>query len=369
MTRAPRVLALANVLAQPPSGVSRHAREVLPRAARRLAETGGELVLLTSRNAPLPFPCEPATVLSANLPSGPPLRRWWREGPALGRALRDRAQTGEPIEVVHTAHLPIPRGSLGGRTAALCWMVHDLRRADTWLGRRLIRRAARRAARIVTVSRFVLRELADLEADTVSRSTAIHHGADHFTPLPRDPSPGYLLHLGHLEPRKNVDLVLRALALDPELPPLRCCGAAKPGEEDRLRRLAAELRVTDRVRFEGAYAEPELPALLAGCAVTVVPSHLEGFGLTAAEALHAGVPLAIARAGALPEVAGPFGVSFAVDSPAECAHALRTAIARPTTELERGVRHAARYRWDRAAERLVDAWWAAREASAGSTNP
>lgn len=355
MNRAPRVLVLGHVLAQPPGGVARVASQVLPRAAKQLAEKGGELLVLHgSREMPAES-LGAARSIPSQLPAGPPLARWLREGRTVRSVLAAEARAGTPVDVVHTGHLPLPSGSLQ-RGVTLVWQVHDLRRADTRLGRLNLRRAARRAAGIVTVSRFVARELADLVPAARERTAIAPNGVDHFTPLPRASEPSYLLHLGHLEPRKNVELLLRALQLDPKLPNLLCAGAPKSGERERLERLASELGVARRVEFRGAFADAELPRLLAGSACVVVPSFVEGFGLAAAEALHAGVPLAIARAGALPEIAGPFGVSFHVERPPECVHAIRTAMVRPASELNRGVRHARRFRWDRSATKLVEAW-------------
>ncbi len=355
MSRALRVLVLGHVLAQPPGGVARVARQVLPRAAQQLAEHDGELLVLQGSHE---IPAEALGVarsIPSSLPAGPPLARWLREGRRIRSLLAAEARAGTPIDVVHTGHLPLPNGALP-KGVALVWQVHDLRRANTFGGRWVLRRAAQRATGIVTVSRFVARELADLVPAVRERTAIAPNGVDHFTPLPRVPEPSYLLHLGHLEPRKNVELLLHALQLDQKLPNLLCAGAPKSGERARLERLASDLGVSRRVEFRGAFTDQELPQLLAGSACVVVPSFVEGFGLAAAEALHAGVPLAIARAGALPEIAGPFGVSFHVERPSECAHAIRTAIVRPASELDRGIRHARRFRWDRSATKLVEAW-------------
>ena len=351
----PRVLVLGNVLAQPPGGVARHTREVLPRAARLLAESGGELVVLNGSRALQPADLGEARSLASDLPAGPPLLRLGTEGRVLRATLRSEARAGQPVDVVHTAQLPLPFGRLPG-DPALVWLTHDLRRARTRAGRWIIRRALRRATGLVTVSRFVARELADLAPEAREKTAIALNGSDHFTPLPRSEQPEYLLHLGHLEPRKNVDLLLHALAQDETLPDLLCAGAAKPGELERLQALVGTLHLSGRVRFAGPFDDQERAELLARAACVVVPSWLEGFGLAAAEALRAGAPLAIARAGALPEVAGPYGVSFRPERADECARAIHTAIARSASELERGQRHAQRYRWDRSAIKLVEAW-------------
>ena len=133
----------------------------------------------------------------------------------------------------------------------------------------------------------------------------VPNAGDHLPVLPRTSGPdAALLHVGHLEPRKNLALLLQALALDPSLPALELAGAPKHDEEERLRALARELGVEGRVRFLGPVAEEELPRLYARCAAAVIPSRLEGFGIGVLEAQRARAPLAIANVGALPEVAG-----------------------------------------------------------------
>ena len=143
---------------------------------------------------------------------------------------------------------------------------------------------------------------------------------------------------------------MRALALDPDLPDLLLAGSAKGDEEERLRSLAQELGVQQRVKFPGAFEEPELPGLLASCAAVVLPSRLEGFGIVALEAQRAHAPLAVSTAGALPAIAGEGVPTFDPDDPAGCARAVRAALGQPTATLEAHAQRAAEHRWDAAAE-------------------
>ena len=363
---APRVLVLGNVFGTAKSGVLRHATEVLPRAAALLHSAGGALEVLAGAAGLAPelalrLESAPATVRPSDLPTGPPLRRARAERRAVARVLRDAARTGSPFDLVHTGHLPVVRVPRG---TALCWMLHDLRQLDAhlvgprraFLARWLIPASARRADAIVCPSRAVASSLAANTPPARGKTTAIWHGADHFEPLPREPGPGPLLHLGHLEPRKNIALLIRALATDPSLPELHLRGAAKGEEQDRLATLARDLDVAARVHFHGPYTDAELPMLLARAAAVVVPSTVEGFGFACIEALRAGVPLAVARAGALPEVAGPFSATFASDAPDQAAAAIRFALKAPPSQLDRGRRHAAAFTWDRSAARLTEAW-------------
>jgi glycosyltransferase involved in cell wall biosynthesis len=208
---------------------------------------------------------------------------------------------------------------------------------------------------VITVSAAVRDEqLARFRLDP-ARVHVVPNAADHFTPLARAPRSA-LVHVGHVEPRKNLELVVRALALDPELPPLELFGAAKNDEDRRLAQLARELGVAARVRFQGAFDDADLPRIYAGAACIVLPSRLEGFGISALEAQRAGAPLAIARIPALVEVAGAAVPSFAPDDPGECARALRAALATSAATLGQHADAAARFTWDRSAELWAAAW-------------
>ncbi len=93
------------------------------------------------------------------------------------------------------------------------------------------------------------------------------NAADHLRVLPRAPAhSSRLLCLGHLEPRKNLELVLHALACDVSLPGVTFAGAAKGDHAQRLARLAGELGVGARVEFLGPFEEAQLARLYAECA-------------------------------------------------------------------------------------------------------
>jgi len=357
--RAPRVLVAGAVLAQGPSGVRRHNQELLPRAARRLVAEGGALTVLAGR-AGLSFELpEPIETLTSDVPSGPPLQRALHEGRALRSALERAAARGTPFDLVHTGHLPAPRGL----PVPLTLTLHDLRALSlehTPFSRRFVARtvigAAVSSARlVVTVSETV----GELVRTTFRPRVlcVVPNAGDHFVPLPRVPAADApLLAVGHLEPRKNLALLLHALALAPELPRLELAGSAREDEAERLQALVAELGLEPRVRFLGPVSDEELVRLHARAAAVVIPSRLEGFGIGVLEAQRAGVPLAIASVGALPEVAGADVPSFAPDDPAGCADAIRAALAQPHERLAAHAERAGRYRWDTSAELLVAAW-------------
>lgn len=106
----------------------------------------------------------------------------------------------------------------------------------------------------------------------------------------------YMLCVGRLEEYKGVQQVIRSLTHLPEYD-LRIAGTGP--YEERLRELVAEEGLGERVEFLGYVSEERLPRLYAGASVYVTMSSFEAFGLTVGEALAAGVPCVVKRAGAL----------------------------------------------------------------------
>ncbi|MCC6407917.1 MAG: glycosyltransferase family 4 protein [Planctomycetes bacterium] len=367
-----RILISGVVLAQPMGGVRRHNVELLPRVAKLAAAEDVGLALLVGKDG-LPFELSrDIERLACDVPARPALVRATLEGRALRRELARARENGAPFALVHTAHLPVPRGLEVPYTLTL----HDLRNlegAHTPLSRRLVAgklvgAAVRGARTVLTVSESVRASLLERFRLAPERVAVVPNAADHFEPRPRATAASEhgarapIVHVGHVEPRKNLELVVRALALDPSLPDLVAHGAAKGGEDVRLRELARELGVAERVHFRGAFDERELAELYAQAGAIVLPSRLEGFGIAAIEAQRALAPLAIARIPALLEVAGDATPSFAPDDAAECARALRAALESDGATLAAARERAARFTWDRSAE----AWWRVWRAALGT---
>ncbi len=116
----------------------------------------------------------------------------------------------------------------------------------------------------------------------------------------RDDESPFVLAAGTVEPRKNLEVLVRALARVPELR-LISIGPATP-YRDLCLRLASELGVSERLELRGYVARAELLALYARATLAAIPSHYEGFGYGAAQALCAGVPLLSSNAASLPEI-------------------------------------------------------------------
>ena len=342
-------------------GVRRHNAELLPRVAKLLADSGGELVLMEGRE-PVAFEL-PADirVLKSDVPSSPAPVRASLEGRALRRAIENEAASGKAIDLVHLGHMPAPRSLPVPHTHT----IHDLRMLTgehTPVSRRLVSRhvigaAVKSAAKLITVSELVRRELIDQFDAKEEQVCVVPNGCDHLPVLEREnKESGPLLSVGHLEPRKNIQLLIEALSLDEALGELVLVGAPKGSEQDLLEALAKERGVSERVRFAGVVGDDELAELYAQCSACVFPSKLEGFGIGVAEAMRASAPVAIARGTAMDEVAAGCSAEFDADDPADCAAAILRALKSSPEELTAAKKRSRAFDWNKSADKLVAAW-------------
>jgi glycosyltransferase involved in cell wall biosynthesis len=181
------------------------------------------------------------------------------------------------------------------------------------------RRMAAQADAFVVPSAFARDRLHELGAPLGGDRVAIvPHVVREISAAPRLDPAGPAIVTSRLAPEKGVDLAIdacRAAGL-----PLVVAGDGPLASDLRARAAGAD------VRFAGRVAEDELRRLRAGASVALVPSRSgETFGLAAAEAMAAGLPVAATRIGALPEIVPPGQLAPAHDADAlgELAYRLR----------------------------------------------
>lgn len=172
-----------------------------------------------------------------------------------------------------------------------------------------------------------------------------------------------LLYVGGISPHKNLETLLEAVA---RIAPPRAWHLALVGDHERdsfygcyakLLELRKRLGLEQRVTFTGFVPDADLALLYNAATLLVLPSWAEGFGLPALEAMACGLPVAVSRRGALPEVVGPAGTLFEPDDVAGMAAALAGLLedaARRRRMSEAGLRRAAGYSWSRAAAETLD---------------
>jgi len=204
------------------------------------------------------------------------------------------------------------------RQARLIHMIHDLFVLDhpewshPYFGRLVgdkLRALAPHVDRWLTTSRFVAGELDRFLRPRIASIDLVPMGADVFAP--EDPGVfrrhglvpnSYILHVGTLEPRKNLIALLDAVERVPQAWPLVLVGRDGWRSKEIHRRLRRARKGV--ACWIPDAADSELTSLYRGARFTVVPSFGEGWGLPVQESLAQGVPCIAARAGALPEVGG-----------------------------------------------------------------
>ncbi|MDQ1739956.1 MAG: D-inositol-3-phosphate glycosyltransferase, partial [Pseudonocardiales bacterium] len=180
-----------------------------------------------------------------------------------------------------------------------------------------------------------------------------------------------LLFVGRIQPLKAPDVLLRAAArlveLDPELAQrLQVVIVGAPsgsGVNDplALSRLASELGIADRVRFEPPASRTRLADFYAAADLTVVPSHNESFGLVALESQACGVPVVAAAVGGLRTAVldGRTGALVGSHRTEDWADVLGGLLGAPQRRAGLGVaarRHAEQFSWRHTADGLLVAY-------------
>jgi glycosyltransferase involved in cell wall biosynthesis len=227
-----------------------------------------------------------------------------------GRPRLDRVAGGADV-----VWAPAPAPLAVSRGVPLVLTVHDrsweLRPADFTRYERLWhrlarpRRLARRAARVITTTEHgredVVRawRLDPGRVRSVPLAPAVVPAPGAAAPPAADGEPPYLLFVGALEPRKAPDVLAAAYA-----------DARARGLGARLVHVGAGRLPLPGGEPAGAVDDAALSRLYAGALAVVMPSHLEGFGLPAVEALAHGTPAIVSDLPAVREVLGDAAAAY-----------------------------------------------------------
>jgi alpha-1,3-rhamnosyl/mannosyltransferase len=241
----------------------------------------------------------------------------------------------------------------------------DMARASRW---------ARRAARIIAVSEDAARDVREMMGVPASKVVAVPNGFDpsifedgaqekDLAALDRmDVLAPYLLHVGTIEPRKNIGTLLALMRrLSEDRPGLRLVLAGRYGwrSEDTIQEIR-RAQAAGLVRWLGPLSRPDIAALYRQAEVFVFPSLHEGFGFPVLEAMASGTPVVCARNSSLPEVAGE--AALFVDDPLDVA-AIGGSVTRLLDDaglreemVDRGRENVRRFSWERAASLTAEVY-------------
>ena len=223
----------------------------------------------------------------------------------------------DPIHLIH-AHGPLPCGhaaALLSRELKIPFVVtvHGLDAFSTvqvqghagrWC-RQVSAAVYRSARRVICISEHV-RDAVLAGADDCSNTAVVYNGVDPDFFLPGEvlhANGPVILSVGNLIPSKGHDSLLRAIArLKRSYPTISCEIIGAGPELSRLLGLAAEISISDRVRFLGRQNRSIVANALRRCTLFALPSHYEGLGCVYLEAMASGKSAVACRGQGIEEI-------------------------------------------------------------------
>jgi glycosyltransferase involved in cell wall biosynthesis len=168
----------------------------------------------------------------------------------------------------------------------------------------------------------------------------------------------YILNVGTIETRKNLLLLIKALANVPVTYKLVVVGKETPYKQlviDEINRLSLK----DRVIFLQNVPFNELPAIYQMASVLVYPSFYEGFGIPIIEALYSSVPVIAATGSCLEEAGGPDSLYIDPNNAIELAETINTVLEDQKLQTEmkqKGLAYVQRFNDDQIASHMMEVY-------------
>jgi len=248
------------------------------------------------------------------------------------------------------------------RRARLTATIHDLTswimpevhtqstlRADRTFEERILKRADG----LIAVSENTRQDAIRMLGIRPERIRTIHSGVaeEYFDARPRERAKPYVLFVGTVEPRKNLEMLLDAWrSVRPDVREHFDLVIAGPQGWNSAATMA---RIRQEASYLGYVPEADMPGLVAGAALFVYPSLYEGFGFPVVQAMATNVAVLVSRTSCLPEIAGDAAAFVDPLSPSEIAAQLTRLLESPEERsrlAQLGRARAEGYRWERCAK-------------------
>ncbi|MFZ2201814.1 MAG: glycosyltransferase family 1 protein [Microgenomates group bacterium] len=229
----------------------------------------------------------------------------------------------------------------------------------------------RKAKHVLTISEFSKSEIVRLYHTNPDKITVVYPGFDRDTYHSKIPmtkqhqvrkkyslAGKYLLYVGTLQPRKNLNRLVEAFAKLKNKQIKLVIGGKKGWLYDQIFEQVRSLKLENRVLFLGFVPNEDLPGLIKGAVAYVLPSLYEGFGMPPVEAQAVGVPVVVSRLSSLPEVIGASGIYIEDPNSVDCIkEALEKVLTLTKNEreaiIEVGKENTKRFDWDLSAAKLL----------------
>lgn len=222
--------------------------------------------------------------------------------------------------------------------------------------------ACRRARRVITISEATRQDVHTFFGVPLAQIDVVYPGVDSaYAPQEetavtqfkkgRGIDGRFILHVGTLQPRKNIPTLLQAFAqLEDRTMKLVLIGG-KGWLFDEIFAQIQQLGVEERVLFPGYVPDAELPLWYASADLFVFPSVYEGFGMPVVEAMACGTPVVASNSSSIPEAVGKAGLLFEPHNPSELAERIVSVLQNSQLSAKMrqlGLEQARRFSWARA---------------------
>jgi glycosyltransferase involved in cell wall biosynthesis len=314
----------------------------------------------------------------------------WRViAPAKRRTFARRVQAASrKYDLLHTPspatlHFEICRArfnvvTIYDLTTRICPWAHDPGNIAIW--ERLFDYARKHCARIITISEASKRDIVEHLGIPEDRIDVTHLAAKAATQRVEDEQERreslsavgvadtpFVLYAGTLEPRKNLEQLIRAFKLamneNRSLPhKLVLAGGSVNHYDQKMLHFARELGIAERVITTGFVPNQAMNALMSACDAFVYVSQYEGFGLPPLEAMVCGAPVIASDVSSLPEVIGDAGIQVSPTNTEQIAaaiHLLLTNANENTRRRKLSFERAKHFTWQRTAALTLRSYEAA----------
>lgn len=169
----------------------------------------------------------------------------------------------------------------------------------------------------------------------------------------------YILYVGNLEPRKNIDVLIKAFAAlkkETDLDYHLVIAGQKGWLYESIFKTVEALGISRYITFTGYISTEDKSALYKNASLFLYPSLYEGFGIPILEAMSSGVPVICSNTSSMPEVVGDAALLIRPDEPvhiAEAMHSMLTSADLREEKIRLGYLQAEKFSWDTSAEKLM----------------
>jgi glycosyltransferase involved in cell wall biosynthesis len=279
-----------------------------------------------------------------------------------------RLLTQTKIDVFHTPNYVAPIFS----SIPVVITVHDLsvflfpemhpfyRR---WRHQLLFPSSVKRATKIIAVSEQTKQDLATLFPITTDKTVTIYNGLPVWfnqksnRSLPKLELPEqYILFVGTLEPRKNLELMLQSFAQvkqEKYIPHKLVIIGGNGWGKNLMHAQLQKYHILNEVIFTGHLEHEQLPPIYQGASLLVFPSLYEGFGFPPLEAMACGIPVIASKISSIPEVVGDAGILLDLNNPQPWSKMIYNVLTNQQLQQElrvKGLNRAKQFSWDKTAK-------------------